>query len=194
MLALVLVLSLVVSSSAFHDSLNFVLQPKTRQCFYENFEASSPFRTVETFVQSGGNSDVLLTVHGPLELDDIRNEQFEEALIRERVTAKIESQSETLTYQFDFKPKSPGSYAICLDNRESRFFPKLVQLDVRISTKPEPIVLQLGGDYSKAEEEELATKAKEVRNDTHILQCYNLYTITTSIIYTALLYVLLYCV
>lgn len=57
---------------AFHDSLNFVLQPKTRECFYENFDSNSPSRTIEAFVQSGGNADVLLTIHGPLTLDDIR--------------------------------------------------------------------------------------------------------------------------
>ena len=46
--------------SGFHDSLNFVLPPKTRQCFYENFEPTSPTRTIEAFVQSGGNADVWL--------------------------------------------------------------------------------------------------------------------------------------
>ncbi len=60
-------------SNAFHDSLNFVLPPKTRQCFYENFETSSPSRTVEAFVQSGGNADVLLTIHGPLSLEEIQS-------------------------------------------------------------------------------------------------------------------------
>ena len=65
-----LVLANVIN--AFHDSLNFVLQPKARQCFYENFDSSSPTRTLEAFVQSGGNADVLLTIHGPLTLDDIR--------------------------------------------------------------------------------------------------------------------------
>jgi len=59
-------------ATAFHDSLNFVLQPKTRQCFYENFDSNSPSRTIEAFVQSGGNADVLLTIQGPLTLDDIR--------------------------------------------------------------------------------------------------------------------------
>lgn len=67
-----LVLVSVSISSAFHDSLNFVLQPKSRECFYENFDSNSPSRTIEAFVQSGGNADVVLTIHGPLTLDDIR--------------------------------------------------------------------------------------------------------------------------
>lgn len=67
------VILLANSSNAFHDSLNFVLAPKTRQCFYENFEATSPTRTIEAFVQSGGNADVWLTIHGPLDLQEIRD-------------------------------------------------------------------------------------------------------------------------
>lgn len=49
--------------------------------------------------------------------------------MRERIDAKIESRSETLTYVIDFKPKDPGSYGICLDNRNSRFFSKIVQVN-----------------------------------------------------------------
>ena len=67
-----LIVLLVNNSNAFHDSLNFVLAPKTRQCFFENFEATSPTRTIEAFVQSGGNADVWLTIHGPLGLQEIR--------------------------------------------------------------------------------------------------------------------------
>lgn len=67
------VVLLVNIANAFHDSLNFVLAPKTRQCFFENFEATSPTRTIEAFVQSGGNADVWLTIHGPLGLQEIRD-------------------------------------------------------------------------------------------------------------------------
>lgn len=59
-------------SFSVHDSMNFVLQPMKRECFFEDFDKNSPARTVEAFVQSGGNLDVMLTVHGPLELDEIR--------------------------------------------------------------------------------------------------------------------------
>ena len=55
-------------------------------------------------------------------------EAFENPLVREKIDAKIESRSNTLTYVIDFKPKEYGSYGICLDNRESRFFPKIVQV------------------------------------------------------------------
>lgn len=57
---------------AVHDSLNFILKPRSRQCFYEDFDKNSPARTLEAFVQSGGNLDVKVVVHGPLELDEIR--------------------------------------------------------------------------------------------------------------------------
>ena len=73
---LLLAVLLVNISNAFHDSLNFVLAPRTRQCFFENFEATSPTRTIEAFVQSGGNADVWLTIHGPLGLQEIRDVNY----------------------------------------------------------------------------------------------------------------------
>ena len=57
---------------AVHDSLNFVLAPLKRECFFEDFDKNSPTRTIEAFVKSGGNLDVTLSVHGPLDLDEIR--------------------------------------------------------------------------------------------------------------------------
>ena len=56
-----------------HDSLNFLLKAGTRQCFFEDYNKGTPARTLEVFVQAGGTNDVLLTIHGPLELDEIRN-------------------------------------------------------------------------------------------------------------------------
>lgn len=66
---LLTVLALVVGV---HDSMNFVLKAGVRECFYEDFDANSPVRTIDAFVQAGGNVAVLLTIHGPLELADIR--------------------------------------------------------------------------------------------------------------------------
>jgi len=63
---------------------------------------------------------------------------FEDPLVSESVDVAKESESETLSFTMDFKPKSPGTYAICLDNRNSRFLPKIVQLDVRLAPRPEP--------------------------------------------------------
>ena len=48
---------------AFHDSLNLVVEPQQRQCFYEDFNELSPQYTVEAFVQSGGHLDLILQVY-----------------------------------------------------------------------------------------------------------------------------------
>ena len=53
--------------------MNFILKPMERECFYEDFDGNSPVRTIDAFVQAGGNVAVLLTIHGPLELSDIRS-------------------------------------------------------------------------------------------------------------------------
>lgn len=68
----VLLLTSLNFLNAVHDSLNFILSPKSRQCFYEDFDSNSPAKTLEAFVQSGGNLDVKVIVHGPLDLDEIR--------------------------------------------------------------------------------------------------------------------------
>ena len=54
-----------------HDSLNFVIPPKKRECVYEDFLKIPTSRTVEAFVQSGGNLDISLQVvfHPSLFLD-----------------------------------------------------------------------------------------------------------------------------
>ena len=46
---LVLYFLLIYSFELFavHDSLNFILQPRTRQCFYEDFEKESLARLIE---------------------------------------------------------------------------------------------------------------------------------------------------
>lgn len=60
-----------------HDSFNFELLPMKRECFFEDFNLNTPVKTVEAFVQSGGNLDVVLTIHGPLDLADIRSVRAE---------------------------------------------------------------------------------------------------------------------
>ena len=53
--------SLVINAVvAVHDSLNLIVQPKRRECFFEDFADASSSRTVEAFVQSGGNMDIYL--------------------------------------------------------------------------------------------------------------------------------------
>ena len=67
-----LLLLFVHEAVGVHDSMNFVLPAGQRECFYEDFDKNSPTKTIDVFVSSGGNLDIILTVHGPLELDDIR--------------------------------------------------------------------------------------------------------------------------
>ena len=74
MMKFLLILSIcLVACTAIRDSLNFVLGPGRRDCYYEDFDSSNPGRTIESFIQSVGDIDVLLTVHGPLSLDEIRS-------------------------------------------------------------------------------------------------------------------------
>jgi hypothetical protein len=61
----------IVLVSGVKDSLNFVLPAGKRECYFEDIEADST-RTIEAFIQSVGNVDVQLTIHGPLSLPEIR--------------------------------------------------------------------------------------------------------------------------
>lgn len=117
--------------TAIHETMNFVLPPLQRQCFYEDFSANSPTQKIEVFVLSGGRLEVLLTLHGPLTKDEVLAETFEDPIMHASVDSTTELESETLTYQTEFKAEKAGTYAICLDNRKSRFISKTVQLDVR---------------------------------------------------------------
>jgi len=162
---LLVLLELCTLSNAVHDSYNFILAPMKRECFFEDFDKNTPARTVEAFVQSGGNLDVLLTIHGPLDLTQTRSGLFESPIYRERVDATKETESETQTFITTFKPTNPGTYAICLDNRNARFMSKSVQLDVRPAKRPEPIAIKIGGERvgstKEDEEEEAVVRAKE---------------------------------
>ena len=59
------------SVSSTRESLNFQVAAKERQCFFENIEGSSPSRVIDVFVHSGGNIEVIHSIHGPLEYKDI---------------------------------------------------------------------------------------------------------------------------
>jgi hypothetical protein len=124
----VILLAIIAFACAIHESFNFLLPPKQRRCFFETLARDSPSHRVEAFVLSGGKLDVLLTFHGPLIQSDILKDFFEDPIFQEMITATKEVDSETLTYTTEFKPEKPGTYAICLDNRKSRFMPKVVQV------------------------------------------------------------------
>jgi hypothetical protein len=119
----------------------------------------SPAHTIEAFVRTGGNVDIYFTINGPLDLQDVRMENFENPLVEERVDAEKQVSSDSYTFKMDFKPKTPGTYAFCLDNRKSRFLSKVVELDVRMTQRVEPIAIKLKGENQ--EEEENMERAKE---------------------------------
>ena len=125
---LIILVFCFVYTLAIHESFNFVLPPAQRRCFFESLTRDSPSHRVEAFVLSGGNLDILLTFHGPLIEEDILKDYFEDPIFHDMITATKESDSETLTYSTEFKPEKPGTYAICLDNRKSRFMSKVVQV------------------------------------------------------------------
>lgn len=163
--ALLAVAVFVVPTRSVHDSYNFELKPMKRECFFEDFDKNTPVKTIEAFIQSGGNLVVLLTIHGPLDLADVRSGAFEDPMVSQRVDAAMESDSETQTFTMSFKPDEAGTYAVCLDNRMGRFLSKVVQLDVRTAKRAEPIALKLGGEQKgtteTTAEEEGVVRAKE---------------------------------
>ena len=140
-LLLILVLACCVKVWSLHDSLNFILHPGRRECFYEDFISPSLTRVVETFVEVGGLVDVKLTIFGPLSLDEIRHENFENPLKSEAVDIESEESTDNLSHRETFTASIPGTYAFCLDNREAHFVPKTAQIDIRLAPKSGPIIL-----------------------------------------------------
>ena len=70
MKALLLVLCMAVAYAT-HESFNFILPAQKRECFFEDYKTDSKGRKIEAFVLSGGNLDILLTIHGPLSDDEV---------------------------------------------------------------------------------------------------------------------------
>ena len=77
---------LIHTSHAVHESLNFILQAKERQCFYQDFEKDGYAHLVEVFVEAGGNLAVQMEIFGPLtEIKDIKEENFGRAIVSESI-------------------------------------------------------------------------------------------------------------
>lgn len=62
---------MLLAADALHESMNFVVPPLKRKCFYQDLVKDSPSHKVEAFIISGGSTDILLTFHGPLIESDI---------------------------------------------------------------------------------------------------------------------------
>jgi hypothetical protein len=150
-----------------HESSNFALPPAKRWCFYEDFDDNTPLKVVEVFVESGGSLDVLLSVHGPLSLQQVREETFEGPIYVERVDSIKASESDSSTFTADLKPATPGTYGICLDNRNAHFLTKRVQLDVRTAKRPEPVAVHIGGEPRSAKN---AKNKEEDKGESAVIQ------------------------
>eukprot|EP01036_Dinobryon_divergens_P030149 gene30149-39345_t len=61
---------------------------------------------LEVFVQSG--LDILLTVHGPLDSAAVFSDSFEDPIVKESIDVFKETESESQTFEIEFKAKSPG--------------------------------------------------------------------------------------
>jgi hypothetical protein len=68
----VLLLAALAPAQSFHDSLNFIVAPRAKQCFYEDFPDTGATKTIDVFVQSGGKNAIELEVSGPLSLTDVK--------------------------------------------------------------------------------------------------------------------------
>lgn len=58
----IMLTALIVRAAAFHDSLNFIVAPRAKQCFYEDFSDSGIVQTIDIFVQSGGKNAIEMEV------------------------------------------------------------------------------------------------------------------------------------
>lgn len=117
--------------NAFHDSLNFIIPPSSRQCFFEDFGATTPVKTIDTFVQSGGKANMKLQIYGPLNLEQVRTESFGGIpYVEETIDTSAMQLAETDSFLYDFQPSLAGTYAVCLDNTLAHMLPKLVQVDI----------------------------------------------------------------
>ena len=104
--------------------------------------------------------DVDLVIYGPLRsIEVIKSNEHGTPFLHETINPAKESASETLTYSRTFSPTIAGTYAICLDNTKSRLTPKIVQLDVRLAPRPEPIFMK--SDKKDKNENEEMERIKE---------------------------------
>lgn len=125
-----------------HESFNFILGPGKVECFYEDLIDPSLTRVVEVFMEAGGLVDIILTIHGPLTVDDVWREELGDAVVSKLIDIEDEEATETLAHSETFTASVEGTYALCLDNSKARFIPKAVQLDVHLPPRLDPSVVK----------------------------------------------------
>ena len=160
----IFVLSTFAIACALDEGFKFVLDAGARRCFFEHFTTLSAPKSIDVFVESGGNLDILLTLSGPMELKQAKSDMFDELLLMsEMINSENMALSETSVYNTQFKPNTDGYYAICLDNRKATFLSKKVQIRIHDVDRAEPIALHLGGEMASNKNEENAEEASVSR-------------------------------
>jgi hypothetical protein len=130
LIALILPMSAIM---AIHESMNFILHPSKRECFYDDLSTVNEERAIDIFVNSGGFLDIMFYIYGPLTVEEIKEEKFESPIqYSVKIDAEIQENSPTQTFTTLFRPKVEGSYAFCVDNRSAKFITKLVEVTHQI--------------------------------------------------------------
>eukprot|EP01038_Epipyxis_sp_PR26KG_P006237 gene6237-8592_t len=132
--------------------------------FYEDFDEKLIPHTIDAFILSGGNVDVLFSIYGPLLKSNVMKESFEDPILSEVISVQKEVDSDTQTVDIQFTPPNKGIYGFCVDNRKARFLPKSIQLDiVPTSMAVDPV----GLNYTpiKKKSKEAKSKGKEDKEE-----------------------------
>ena len=137
----VVFLLLITLSYSLHDSLNLILNPGERSCFYEDLKAPSLTRVVDTFVELGWKRGIRLEIFGPLRKAEVIHEELGEPLqvseidIRlkrgnngEEVENNGDGVGDNLSHTSKFTAPKEGTYAFCIDNRQGQVVPKLIEV------------------------------------------------------------------
>jgi len=103
---LVLLLLLTVGDSS---GLTVQVEPRTTECFFENFRIDTQVTIVYQVIR-GGLLDVKFQIFSP------DNQQLFETLYFEEEDEGV----------YDFEPKTSGDYSICFNNEMSKWTPKVV--------------------------------------------------------------------
>ena len=106
--------------------LDFVVEPQSEQCYYEDVTAGTAVE-VSALVHRGGKLDVSLRIESPA------GAVVYSKLLFSNVNDDTGALLGTIVKKgHAFVAASGGAYAICLDNRMARWTPKAVSLDVRV--------------------------------------------------------------
>ena len=111
-----------------HDSLNFILPHGKQECFYEELVEKSNSREVEIFIPQNGNTDIVLSVYGPLTLPQVQQGIFTNLILTETVDAADQVESDSRSFIQEFLPDEAGIYAFCVDNSRSHFLSKKIEV------------------------------------------------------------------